>query len=155
MSIFSAIGKVLKKAVKPALSIATGGISDKVLSIGKTLGIGTKKAKVVRPQVLQATVDKIGQSIPQTSKTKTYTDISDAPIVIRSKKKATKKRSPAKLKLVKTAKATKVTKAAKVKRAAPRGGIDLKKLSTMWAAQGKPGKWIDFVKANSNVRKAS
>lgn len=34
------------------------------------------------------------------------------------------------------------------KRAAPTGGLDLKKISAKWKAAGKPGKWLDFVKAN-------
>lgn len=33
------------------------------------------------------------------------------------------------------------------KRTAPKGGLDLKKLSRSWRAAGKPGRWIDWVKA--------
>lgn len=43
--------------------------------------------------------------------------------------------------------------APRAKRSVPAGGLDLKKISAMWKAAGKPGTWIDFIKANSDVRK--
>jgi len=39
-------------------------------------------------------------------------------------------------------------------RSVPSGGLDLKRISAMWSAAGKPGKWLDFIKANSGVRKS-
>lgn len=50
---------------------------------------------------------------------------------------------------------SKTTKAsaAAAKRGAPKGGLDLAKISQMFKADGKPGKWIDYVKAHSYVRK--
>lgn len=33
-------------------------------------------------------------------------------------------------------------------RKAPKGGLDLKAISARWKAAGKPGKWLDFVKAS-------
>lgn len=49
-------------------------------------------------------------------------------------------------------------KAKKVKRAStgrtvPSGGLDLKAISALWQSQGKPGSWIEFIKANP-IRKA-
>lgn len=34
----------------------------------------------------------------------------------------------------------------------PTGMLDLKRIGMMWTAQGKPGTWQEFVKANKNVR---
>lgn len=39
-------------------------------------------------------------------------------------------------------------------RTAPAGGLDLKAIAAEWRRQGKPGRWIDFIKANP-IRKAS
>ena len=33
-------------------------------------------------------------------------------------------------------------------RSAPKGGLDLRALSVSWKAAGKPGRWIDWVKAH-------
>lgn len=33
-------------------------------------------------------------------------------------------------------------------RSAPKGGLDLRALSASWKAAGKPGRWIDWVKAH-------
>lgn len=34
------------------------------------------------------------------------------------------------------------------RRSAPKGGLDLRALSASWKAAGKPGRWIDWVKAH-------
>lgn len=39
-------------------------------------------------------------------------------------------------------------KASPTKRRAPTGGLDLKAIAVRWRAAGKPGRWIDFVKAS-------
>lgn len=33
-----------------------------------------------------------------------------------------------------------------------KGALDLKKISEMWKAEGKPGKWLDYIKAHSDIR---
>lgn len=38
-------------------------------------------------------------------------------------------------------------------RTPPRGGLDLKAIAAEWRRQGKPGTWLGFIKANSNIRK--
>jgi len=158
VSIFSKIIKGIGKVAKAGLSVATHGVSDKVLSVAKTLGIGTKKAKVVRPQALMAQVEKIGQMKPSARIT-SYTDISDAPIIIRRKKPAARRATrPTRARSAPRTPVSRASARARVstgaKRSAPKGGLDLKRISAMWASAGKPGKWIDFIKANSHVRKA-
>lgn len=60
------------------------------------------------------------------------------------------KRKPKKKKKAKAAVAPPaVTFAKNGKRRAPTGGLDLKAISVAWNKAGKPGRWIDFVKASA------
>lgn len=136
MSIFSAIGKALGGIAKAGLSVVTHGVSDKVLSVLK----GTGRPTVVPPSKqtsisMETAVAKIGQAAPKMSRTEQ----------VMQEVGATKKKKKAKKKAVK-----KTLKKAAASSGA--GRLDLKKISTMWNAAGKPGKWLDFIKANTNVR---
>lgn len=153
MSIFSFVGKVLKAGA----SVVTHGLSDKVLSVLKGSG---KPTKNIAPTIgAQAIVHKVRQA----SSTKT------PPTAVL--KKATKMGRSAATKIDKlisyspkmsqtetrAKKKSKKTSAPKSKgtRKAPSGGLDLKKIAQMWRAEGKPGTWLNYIKAHSNIRKAA
>lgn len=141
MGLFGFVGKALGKVAKAGLSVATKGLSDKVFSALKGSG---KKPTATKPTVTpniqnQALMAKLGAPVLKLSQT----EAAGGDYV---RAAATKKR-----KKPKKAKAPKASSGAK--RAAPKGGLDLKKIGQMYQAAGKPMPWLDFVKANSNVRK--
>jgi hypothetical protein len=83
----------------------------------------------------------------------------------RSKKKARRAKKKAKRSRPKKARAKSRPKKARAKksrpasssgggkkRRAPSGGLDMKAIARAWKQAGKPGRWIDFVKANRHVR---
>lgn len=148
MSIFKFVGKALGKVAKAGLSVATAGVSDKVISVAKTIGLSLKKAKKQAPQSQTAIIEKIGQVSPKVRVTEVQDVMARTPIGIRrrttTKRKATRAKAP---------RATSSPKPRST-RAAPKGGLDLKRIAAMWRDAGKPGKWIDFIKANP-IRKAA
>lgn len=164
------IGKVAGSVGKKALSRATGGVSDVVLSKLKGRGVAKRVAsgKLTSSQEA-ALVNKIQLAAPRVRRTEQV--LSDAveggTFGTPKKKRAGKGGSTGKRRLVeagpslsvaaarpkkKAAKKAARPKKAKGKRSAPSGGLDLKTISAMWKEQGKPGTWIDFIKANSDVR---
>lgn len=155
MSLFGGIFKAVTKVARAGLSVATHGASEKILSVVKKLGAAKQIANT--PDLTaqqQALVNKLGPPLSPTTK---RTEVYLGDLRTRVNEGGTK-RMPGRAKrkpkpYVAAATVSKVTKVRKP-RAAPRGGLDLKQISALWASQGKPGKWADFIKANSHIRKA-
>jgi len=177
MGLFGGILKVVGKVAKAGLSVATRGVSDKVLAVLKSKGAAKQVAASPDLTAQQmALVEKLKPLSPKTKNTEqVLRDVSqrvlyggggggsstrkrmpkgyrkrsyeDSRSEYEYEAPAPRKRAPAKAKKVKAVKV-------KSTRAAPKGGLDLKQISAMWQAAGKPGTWIGFIKANSHVRKA-
>lgn len=159
MSIFSAIGKVVGGVAKTALSAATHGVSDKVLSALKSTGkakkaivnatqtAATNQAKALVTKAQGQATDRANQALASVLKVK-------KPAA--KKKRASKKATAVATSVTKKAKAAKA-KVKKVKKAskrtAPKGGLDLKKMAAAWRSAGKPGTWINWVKT-MQIKKA-
>jgi len=153
MSILGIIGKV----AKAGLGVVTGGVSDKILAAAKGLSQAKKAvtktnqatAKVAKiagkqidpvPVLKQARVGGRRYGTSRPAKRVTYSTQSTSRSSV--KKKVTKKKVPA-------VKATKAPKAkSTTKRAPPKGGLDLKRMSAAWNAAGKPGTWQGWIKSN-------
>jgi len=139
------VGFSLKKLARGALKLGkklapqlvgltpVGGLVGRAQQAAKALGINLTKPKA-RPQPLsvQAAIMKPVATMPIARESSRRSAIL-APMALGSRRKA--KRPAAK------------------GRAAPTGGLDLKRIAAMWRAQGKPGTWLGFIKANSDVRK--
>ena len=139
MGLFSGLAKLAGKVIKTGLSVATGGKSDAVLKVVKGVtGIGKPKAKPA-PTLADA-VSVLKYEAPAKARVVTGAMPGLTPALRTVAPKAKKAKKP---------KAPKAPSSRK----APSGGLDLKKISAMWSAAGKPGRWPDFVKANANVRK--
>ena len=174
MSWFSKVlkkgAKIVAKALRPTVAAATGGLSEKAITVAK--GIGSiahgrrtnKRAASLKidPVSVRAVISK--QSIPRgvrTVQSAATTMPGGAPLSRSSGRKARRRKtstpsvpagprgassrtSSKKPKTVKLPKPPKV----KSKRKAPTGGLDLKALSASWKAAGKPGTWQEWIKAN-------
>lgn len=153
MGFFSFVGKALGKVAKAGLSVVTHGVSDKVLSVAK--GLGTQKATSTRAQGGLTTLKDQTAVMKVTQGTKKNIPASTASAVA---KKATAIDYQAKvIKSTTRRKASKPLKKAKLpaavaktkgKRTPPKGGLDLKAMSTAWKAAGKPGTWQGWIKSN-------
>lgn len=151
MSFLGKIGKFLKKAVvsvgRTALASATGGASEPAIRAARALAVNMKAQKIrkIEPLSVRAVLAK---SAPP----KAATRIDPTPLTMPGGAPLRgKTRSAPKKRRMKKAKATRTSSG--TKRKAPGGGLDLKAIAAMWRAQGKPGKWIDFIKKNP-IRKA-
>jgi hypothetical protein len=152
VSLFGGIFKAVGKVARAGLSVVTHGASEKILATVKKLGAAKQIANT--PDLTaqqQALVNKLGPPLsPTTKRTEVYLGDLQARVNEGGKKmpgRAKKKPKPYV--------GAPVLKAPKVKkpRAAPKGGLDLKAISALWQSQGKPGRWVDFIKANP-IRKA-
>jgi len=134
------IGKAHQPLLRGALNVATGGLSGKAESVLKTLGV-SKRGKTLKSE--QAEMIKTAAmptpSYPQKA------PAAPAGLVERVQVRrpiarviGQGSRSPAKAR----------SGAGKGGRSAPKGGLDLKAIAAKWRKAGKPGRWIDFVKAN-------
>lgn len=148
----------LGTAAKLGAAVATGGVGAGALA----LGAGALKSKlksaavsgikqVVRSKAQKAILAKaravakpsIVPISAGTSKPPAQTMPGGAPLV---KPRLVKPRKVAAAKPKKARTATNT--GSKGKRTPPKGGKDLKAIAAKWRAAGKPGKWIDYVKAN-------
>lgn len=134
--------KVISAAVRAGTGIATGGASEAALrglKVAKQLGQSLKSPnKSKQVEMAMAKLDAMPRPQVRTATAKPSAMPGGATIRAGS---STRRKVAATRKKVRQAKA-------KSGRKAPSGGLDLKKLAAAWRAQGKPGKWIDFVKAN-------
>lgn len=154
MSILGIIGKV----AKAGLGVVTHGVSDKVLSVLKGAGAAKKVVKQVANNQTQATVTKISGRAP-TKEQAAATAAKGAKKKATVKRKAKRKVKAYQLPDITVSAKRPKKKAAKVKststkkRVAPKGGLDLAAISRLWKAQGKPGSWQGFIKANPLKKK--
>jgi len=130
-----AVGKLVKTVARTGLSVATHGVSD-------TLFNSIAASKEARRQTNQglALVAKSGITAPAPrKKLKRIPDSFERIAEARYRRQA----------------GMSATAGRKSADRAPgfSGGLDLVAISKMWKAQDKPGSWIEFVKANSDVRK--
>jgi hypothetical protein len=160
MGLFGSIFKVVKGVARAGLGVVTHGVSEKVLGALKNLG-GAKQVAGTPDLTAQqqALVNKMQGVSPNVKRTEfVLGDIrkrvlqggGGAADYGTKRMPGRAKRRPAVLKRA----VVKMPRAPGTKRAAPKGGLDLKQISVMWASAGKPGKWADFIKANSHIRKA-
>lgn len=148
------LSKVIKKVKKPllgaarvALSGATGGLSEKVMSIGKAVG---KLKKVSKASKALDAMPRL-----QLAESKYYVPAPTEGVGVQatampggsSLRKAPKRRRKTTAK-AKKPKAAPKKKASGSKRKPPSGGLNLKALSASWKAAGKPGTWQQWIKAN-------
>jgi len=158
------IGKMGAVAIKQAIaSTPIGAAAMKAAQALKAAGVSTKAARLkIQPLSVRASVEKaaraprttinapgpLGLVKPTSTKKRTVTKVLNFPDLLPTKaRKPQARRKAARM----PAKAR--TTASKGKRKAPSGGLDLKAIAIEWRAQGKPGTWQGFIKANP-IRKA-
>lgn len=158
MGLFGSLKKIAGGVLKAGLSVATRGVSDKVLSALK--GLGKKRATVAaKPLELTeqnyALVNKLGQATPKVKVTEVLAQARSGGAMRGTyKAKASYKR-----KRRMSEPAAPRTTTARTKRyqpgtrRPPPGGLDLKAMAAQWRGAGKPGRWIDWIKANP-IRRA-
>lgn len=142
MGLFGFVKKAVGKVAKTGLSVVTKGLSDKVLSALKSTGQAKQAAKQAAAQV--ATQQRLAML------TKVSPSMAKAPAqkVTLALRPLTGKKAPAKKRKKAAPKAKAVKKTSGAKRTPPKGGLDLAAIARQWKAAGKPGKWIDYIKAN-------
>ena len=164
MGLFSFVGKAIGKVAKTALSTVTHGVSDKVLTAAKSLGIRNpvkKKAlgklTTSKDQAMLAKYSQYAPPTPKTVSTTLYTITDTTPPKrgsIGTRKKASRKVKKSLSAIRATPKRKRRDVPSSGTRKPPKGGLDLKTMAKQWAAAGKPGKWIDWVKSPGNqIRK--
>lgn len=147
----SFLSKLIKKVKKPllgaargALSIATGGLSEKAVALGSGIAKAVKVKKAVKGLLkapkLQLAESKYSIPAPTSG---VGVQATAMPGGASLRKKAPKRRKATKAKKPKAA-----AKKSGTKRKAPTGGLNLKALSASWKAAGKPGTWQQWIKAN-------
>lgn len=141
----------LGNVAKVGAAVASGGLGAGALALGakaiesklKNAAIGGIR-QVVKSKADKALHDRLATLLPkvQAPNTAARADTMPGGAALRTAKtrRATHSRRKAASKLV--------TAAVKKTRRAPTGGLDLKALSASWRAAGKPGKWLDWVKAH-------
>lgn len=149
MGLFSFIGKALGSVAKAGLGVVTGGISDKVFSALKASGAAKAAAKAAEAE--QLTNQRLALAV------KINPGVSGESTIIKSLRMkdgainfgASKPRKKAKRKKAKMAdRPYKAPKASGRRRTAPKGGLDLAAIGKLYRAQGSPGNWMGFIRAN-------
>lgn len=158
MSFFKKLGGAIKriarnKVVQGALNVATGGLSGKVVSVGKQLGAAIKGGKLLKKQNKSVVIPlaKAGSEniLPPEIQPLEVRDMTPStPQRRRSKKRSTSG----------TSKATKKPKAKAAKgtskRKPPKGGLDFTAMNKAWKAAGSPGTWKAWTRNKDNfIRK--
>lgn len=115
------------KKIAPQLLKATpvGALAVRAQQAAKALGVNFKAARA-KPQPLSV-----------------QSAIARPALSIASSRPQVKRRLSG---LVKSARKAKVSTGKG--RTPPKGGLDLKRIAALWRSQGKPGTWIEFIKAN-------
>lgn len=155
MGLFGSIGKLLGGVAKAGLSVATRGVSDKVLKALK--GMGKKRSTVQAMPTLwteqnTALVNKLGQATPRVKRTEVMADVRAGDAMPGNyKRKTSYKRKPSSSAPARTdsAPARRARSAGGgARRGPPPGGLDLAAMASAWRAAGKPGTWIGWIKSN-------
>lgn len=153
MSFLKKLGKLAVKgagkAIRAKIAVVTGGASEAALrgiKVAKALA-ATRAKKAAQPKSVRAAIAKL-DAMPRLTVKQTPTAPPAAPPGMAPRRSpAPPRRNGVKIPKAPKVKAAKAPKA-KGTRRPPSGGLDLKALAAQWRAAGKPGKWIDFVKAN-------
>jgi len=121
--------------VKAGLGVITAGISDKVLSVAKTIGKATRGTvrNPLTAKKLEKEIHAARDAAPPSKRPPVSSVKSDM------KKPSGVHPKP---------KAKPVKKSNGKKRQAPKGGKDFKALSVAWRKAGKPGTWLAWVKSH-------
>jgi hypothetical protein len=174
MSFFGSIGKFLGGVAKAGLGIVTHGVSDQILGALKSRGDAKKAADApVLNAQQEALANKMAPLAPRVQRTEYLVRDATVHLSKRSKPSKPSKRSlmdptigvspnpdygpPRRQRLAprqRRAPRSPAKARTGTKRAVPSGGLDLKRISAMWTAEGKPGTWLNYIKAHSDVRKA-
>ena len=173
MGLFKKLKKVVKKVRKglglPALTVgntlkAVGGIAVPGGALGavagsvlrsklKSAAIGGGK-HVIRSKAARALVDRVVRLAPPTaSASAAQTMPGGAPLSSAAERRNAKTARAVRSRRPKAAPRGKASKPRRRSsgRKPPTGGLNLKALSASWKAAGKPGRWIDWVKANGRA----
>lgn len=161
-------GKFIKKHVKKlavgagraALASITGGGSEVALKAGKVMGGAAKtisRQKAAKRLGKATARDRMQEKKISGSSVANQSAVAmpgGAKIKDMRRSTAPSRRKKAAPKPKKAKKAPKMPRPKKPitttsgKRIPPKGGLDLAAMSKAWAAAGKPGKWIDWIKKN-------
>jgi len=145
MGIFGFVKKAVGKVVKTGLSVATRGVSDKVLKGLKQLGQAKQAAKAAAANEITL------QRYAQMAKVAPKVAITKAPAAV---KLALRPMGAPKPKAKKRRKAAAAPRAKSTSgRKPPKGGLDLAAIGRAWRAAGKPGSWQAYIKANPIKKK--
>lgn len=160
MGLFSALKKIGGKVLKAGLSVATRGVSDKVL--GALKGFGKKPATIsAKPPLYteqqEALLVKMGQAAPKVRSTTVYENVRAGNATLGSYKSKSgykrKRRAPA-MDYEAPAKRKKASRSTSTgKRKPPPGGLDLAAMAQAWRAAGKPTSWQGWIKTQP-IRRA-
>jgi len=168
MGLFGSILKGIGKVAKAGLSVATHGVSDKVISAAKSFGVKlTAKRQKPKLNTEQETalINKMGQALPRVRITEVQDDMRSGGGLIgtykrkpayKSKRSGVSVRSAASngtraaapRALPAPRKRAKRAASSGAKRAPPPGGLDLSAMAAAWRSAGKPGTWIGWIKSN-------
>lgn len=169
MSLFGGIFRAVGKIAKAGLSSITHGASDQVIKVFKGRGqvkqVFAKGPNAPATNNEAATVAKLipshrvaglgaGAALNSLAHRITATGL-DAYNNSSSGSKRVGKGSSRKSKASsKSSMPSRKPKRVSGGRRIPSGGLDLKEISRMWKAEGKPGTWLNYIKAHTDVRKA-
>ena len=171
--------RVLTGALRAGAAIATGGLSERALAVGKQIGARISGGRLhkaqskadaaaiarLTPPAVRDPIDR-GEGWPQdtaeaTQKAsrrrarKTSRGTSDGSNGSRKRKSGKGARSSSGSKSSKGKRTTKSSGSTKRsgKRQAPSGGLDLAAIGALYRKEGKPTDWRSYVKAHSDMRK--
>lgn len=158
MGLFSSLKKIAGKVVKAGLSVATRGVSDKVL--GALKGLGKKPATIAARPVYEteqetALVNKIGQATPKVKTSTVYASVRAGNATLGSyKTKGAYKRKRRRAEYESAPRTAKTKRSTSTgKRKPPPGGLDLAAMAGAWRAAGKPTTWQAWIKSQP-IRRA-
>jgi hypothetical protein len=167
MGLFSGLKKIAGKVLKAGLSVATRGVSDKVLAGLKSFG--KKPATIAAKPPLyteqeEALLNKLGQATPRVRQSEVYANVRAGGATLGSYKSKTgykRKRSTSRMTYSDEAPAPRPRKKRRAsssssttgKRKPPPGGLDLRAMAGAWRAAGKPGTWLNWIKTQP-IRRA-
>jgi hypothetical protein len=155
MGLFGFIGKAVGKIARAGLSVATHGLSDKVINGARAvLGAKPKAANMVpyagtSTAQERALMNKIGTLTPRVRVTERSEGWSFKSKPAYKTKRRTRTPRIAPQRAIRPAAASKP----RGTRKPPSGGLDLSAMAAAWKAAGKPMAWQAWIKTNP-LRKA-
>lgn len=157
MGLLSFLGKAVGSVAKAGLGVVTGGISTQILDVAG--GILKKKKQAVNQQNLYDAAGLTDNYRPPARRTESvmpggaiipaYRGVSGTPADVEVAPRPRKRRPRQRLAAARAPrKAARRAGTTRARRAPPRGGLDLKAMSSAWRAQGKPSSWQDWIASN-------